>query len=172
VVDDPAVSPGCNLIASSYLGFHHSAAFGGLNRVTPLSLKAKSIDESASSFNGFQKSQSLDMKKIEAIIKPFKLEEVREALIDIGVEGVTVSEVKMLGRHPDHTAIAHCGEYFSEFLPKLKFEIVVADNRVRRTIRAIVGKARTGRIKDGRVFVVPIQEAIRIRTGERGETVL
>ncbi len=150
MVDDPAVSPGCNLIASSYLDFHHSAAFGGLNRVTPLSLKAKSIDESASSFNGFQKSQSLDMKKIEAIIKPFKLEEVREALIDIGVEGVTVSEVKMLGRHPDHTAIAHGGEYFSEFLPKLKFEIVVADNRVRRTIRAIVGKARTGRINDGR----------------------
>ena len=82
MVDDPAVSPGCNLIASSYLDFHHSAAFGGLNRVTPLSLKAKSIDESASSFNGFQKSQSLDMKKIEAIIKPFKLEEVREALIN------------------------------------------------------------------------------------------
>ena len=112
------------------------------------------------------------MKKIEAIIKPFKLEEVREALIEIGVEGVTVSEVKMLGRHPDHTAIARGGKYFSEFLPKLKFEIVVADNRVRRTIRAIVGKARTGRINDGRVFVVPIQEAIRIRTGERGETVL
>ena len=112
------------------------------------------------------------MKKIEAIIKPFKLEEVREALIDIGVEGVTVSEVKMLGRHPDHAAIAHGAEYFSEFLPNLKFEIVVADNRVRRTIRAIVGKARTGRINDGRVFVVPIQEAIRIRTGERGETVL
>jgi nitrogen regulatory protein P-II 1 len=140
--------------------------------VTPLSLTAKSIDESASSFNGSQKSQSLDMKKIEAIIKPFKLEEVREALIDIGVEGVTVSEVKMLGRHPDHAAIGHGAEYFSEFLPKLKFEIVVADNRVRRTIRAIVGKARTGRINDGRVFVVPIQEAIRIRTGERGETVL
>lgn len=110
-----------------------------------------------------------DMKKIEAIIKPFKLDEVREALIEIGVEGVTVSEVKMLGRHADHadhTAISRTCEYFSEFLPKLKFEIVVADNRVRSTIRAILNKARTGRINDGRVFVVPIQEAIRIRTGE------
>jgi len=110
-----------------------------------------------------------DMKKIEAIIKPFKLGDVREALIEIGVEGVTVSEVKMLGRQADHTAISRGDEYHSEFLPKLKFEIVVADSRVRRTIRAIVGKARTGRINDGRVFVVPIQEAIRIRTGERGE---
>ena len=109
------------------------------------------------------------MKKIEAIIKPFKLDEVREALIEIGVEGVTVSEVKMLGRHADHTAASRGGEHFSEFMPKLKFEIVVADNRVRRTIRAVVVKARTGRINDGRVFVVPIQKAIRIRTGERGE---
>jgi nitrogen regulatory protein P-II 1 len=109
------------------------------------------------------------MKKIEAIIKPFKLGDVREALIEIGVEGVTVSEVKMLGRHADHTGMSRSGEYVSEFLPKLKFEIVVADNRVNRTIRAIVGKARTGRINDGKVFVVPIQQAIRIRTGERGE---
>jgi nitrogen regulatory protein P-II 1 len=109
------------------------------------------------------------MKKIEAIIKTFRMEEVREALIEIGVEGVTVSEVKMLGRRDDHTSIARGGEYFSDFLPKLKFEIVVADNRVRRTVQAIVRKARTGRINDGRVFVVPIQQAIRIRTGERGE---
>jgi nitrogen regulatory protein P-II 1 len=94
------------------------------------------------------------MKKIEAIIKPFKLDNVREALIEIGVEGgSTVSEVKVLGRHAEHTATSSGGEYFSEFLPKLKFEIVVADSRVRRTIRAIVGKARTGRINDGRVFV-------------------
>jgi nitrogen regulatory protein P-II 1 len=110
------------------------------------------------------------MKKIEAIIKPFKMEQVREALIEIGVEGVTVSEVKMSGRHADHTSISRGGEYFSDFLPKLKFEIVVADSRVRRTVQAIVGKARTGRINDGRVFVVPIQEAIRIRTGQRGES--
>jgi nitrogen regulatory protein P-II 1 len=90
-------------------------------------------------------------------------------LIEIGVEGVAVSEVKVLGRHMDHTAISSGGEYSSEFLPKLKFEIVVADSRVRRTNRAIVDKARTGRINDGRIFVFPIQEAIRIRTGERGE---
>jgi nitrogen regulatory protein P-II 1 len=109
------------------------------------------------------------MKKIEAIIKPFKLGDVREALIEIGVEGVTVSEVKMLGRHVDHTGMSRSGEYISEFLPKLKFEVVVADNRVNRTIRAIVGNARTGRINDGKVFVVPVQQAIRIRTGERGE---
>jgi len=111
----------------------------------------------------------LGMKKIEAIIKPFRMDQVREALIEIGVEGVTVSEVKMLGRRVDHTSMSRGGEYFSDFLPKLKFEIVVADNRVRRTVQAIVGKARTGKINDGRVFVVPIQQAIRIRTGERGE---
>ena len=112
------------------------------------------------------------MKKIEAIIKPFKLEDVREALVDIGVEGVTVSEVKMLGRHAVHVARADAGEYYIELMPKLKFEVVVPDSRVRRTIRAIVGKARTGRINDGKVFVVSIQEAIRIRTGERGEEAL
>ena len=112
---------------------------------------------------------SSNMKKIEAIIKPFKLDDVREALIDIGVEGVTVSEVKMLGRHAVHAGISGGGEYYSELMPKLKFEVVVPDSRVRRTIRAIVGKARTGRINDGKVFVVSIQEAIRIRTGEHGE---
>ena len=91
-------------------------------------------------------------------------------MIEIGVEGVTVSEAKMLGRLVDHTSTSRPGEYFSDFLPKLKFEIVVADSRVLRTVQAIVGKARTGRINDGRVFVVPILEAIRIRTGERGES--
>jgi nitrogen regulatory protein P-II 1 len=112
------------------------------------------------------------MKKIEAIIKPFKLEEVREALIEIGIEGVTVSEIKMLGRHTHHGEISPGRESMSEFLPKLKFEIVVADSRVNRTVRAIIGKARTGRVNDGKVFVVPIQQAIRIRTGERGDTAL
>jgi nitrogen regulatory protein P-II 1 len=109
------------------------------------------------------------MKKIEAIVKPFRLDNIREALIDIGVEGVTVSEVKMLGRHTVHGATTRGDECYSEFLPKLKFEVVVPDNLVRRTIRVIVNKARTGRINDGKVFVVSIQEAIRIRTGERGE---
>ena len=121
--------------------------------------------------SGFMRLVNLfgDMKKIEAIIKPFRLDEVREALVEMGIEGVTVSEVKLFGRHAAHTAPSDGHEYFSEFLPKLKFEIVVADNRVDRTIRAIVSKARTGRINDGKVFVVPIQEAIRIRTGARGE---
>ena len=88
----------------------------------------------------------------------------------MGVEGVTVSEVKMLGRRVSHTDISRGGEYASDFLPKLKFEIVVSDNRVRRTVETIVSKARTGKIGDGKVFVVPIQEVIRIRTEERGES--
>jgi nitrogen regulatory protein P-II 1 len=109
------------------------------------------------------------MKKIEAFIKPFKLDEVRAALIDIGVDGVTVSEVKMLGRHAVHSGRSDGGEYYSELMPKLKFEIVVPDSQVRRTVRAIVSKARTGRINDGKVFVVQVHDAIRIRTGQRGE---
>jgi nitrogen regulatory protein P-II 1 len=149
--------------------FRDGAKSGGRERRVLWALERKTIDERALSLNGFRGSQPLVMKKIEAIIKPFKLDDVREALVEIGVEGVTVTEVKMLRRPADHAAIGHGGEQFSEFLPKLKFEIVVADNRVRRTIRTIVSKARTGRINDGRVFVVPIQEAIRIRTGERGE---
>jgi nitrogen regulatory protein P-II 1 len=110
------------------------------------------------------------MKKIEAIIRPFKMEDVREALIEMGVEGVTVSEVKMAGRQSGHTDISRGGEYTADFLPKLKFEIVVVDSRVRRTVETIVLKARTGKICDGKVFVVPVQEVIRIRTGERGES--
>jgi nitrogen regulatory protein P-II 1 len=116
--------------------------------------KRKSIDERGVVVERWLKSEPSNMKKIEAIIKPSKLDDVREALIDIGGEGVTVSEVKMLGRQADHTAVSRGDEYYNEFLPKLKFDIVVADSRVRRTIRAIVGKARTGRINDGRVFVV------------------
>ena len=112
------------------------------------------------------------MKKIEAIIKPFKMEQVKDALIEIGVDGVTISEVKMLGRHAKHSGTSPEDVYVSDFLPKLKFEIVVSDNRVRSTIRAIVAKARTGRLGDGKVFVVPIQQAIRIRTGQRGEAAI
>jgi nitrogen regulatory protein P-II 1 len=112
------------------------------------------------------------MKKIEAIIKPFKMEQVKDALIEIGVDGVTISEVKMLGRHAEHPGTSPEDVYVSDFLPKLKVEIVVSDNRVRPTIQAIIGKARTGRLGDGKVFVVPIQQATRIRTGERGESVL
>ena len=110
------------------------------------------------------------MKKIEAIIKPFKMEDVRDALIESGIDGVTVSQVKMLGRRDAHTDTSGGSEYVIDFLPKLKLEIVVADNRLQKTIETILRKARTGRFGDGKVFVVTIQEVIRIRTGERGES--
>ena len=109
------------------------------------------------------------MKKIEAIIKPFKMEDVKEALTEIGVEGMTVSEVKGFGRQKGHTEIYRGSEYTVDFLPKVKFEIVVPDDRVQKAVEAIVEAARTGKIGDGKVFVVPIEEAIRIRTEERGE---
>ena len=109
------------------------------------------------------------MKKIEAIIKPFKMEDVKEALTEIGVEGMTVSEVKGFGRQKGHTEIYRGSEYTVDFLPKVKFEIVVPDDRVRKAVEVIVEAARTGKIGDGKVFVVAIEEAIRIRTEERGE---
>jgi nitrogen regulatory protein P-II 1 len=109
------------------------------------------------------------MKKIEAIIKPFKMEDVKEALTEIGVEGMTVSEVKGFGRQKGHTEIYRGSEYTVDFLPKVKFEIVLPDDRVQRAVDAIVQAAKTGKIGDGKVFVVPIEDAIRIRTDERGE---
>ena len=109
------------------------------------------------------------MKKIEAIVKPFKMEDVKEALTEIGIEGMTVSEVKGFGRQKGHTEIYRGSEYTVDFLPKVKFEIVVADDRVQRTVETIVQTARTGKIGDGKVFVISIEEAIRIRTEERGE---
>lgn len=112
------------------------------------------------------------MKKIEAIIKPFKLEDVKEALSEIGIEGMTVSEVKGFGRQKGHTEIYRGSEYTVDFLPKVKFEIVVADDRVARAVQAIVSSARTGKIGDGKVFVLPIEEAIRIRTEERDEAAI
>ena len=110
------------------------------------------------------------MKKIEAIIKPFKMEDVKEALSEIGIEGMTVSEVKGFGRQKGHTEIYRGSEYTVDFLPKVKFEIVLADERVQRAIDAIVQSAKTGKIGDGKVFVLPIEDAIRIRTEERGES--
>ena len=110
------------------------------------------------------------MKKIEAIIKPFKMEDVKEALSEIGIEGMTVSEVKGFGRQKGHTEIYRGSEYTVDFLPKVKFEIVLADERVQRAIEAIVQSAKTGKIGDGKVFVTPIEDAIRIRTEERGES--
>ncbi|HEY2122544.1 MAG TPA: P-II family nitrogen regulator [Chthoniobacterales bacterium] len=112
------------------------------------------------------------MKKIEAIVKPFKMEDVKEALTEIGIEGMTVSEVKGFGRQKGHTEIYRGSEYTVDFLPKVKFEIVVADERVQKAVQTIVEAARTGKIGDGKVFVVSIEEAVRIRTEERGESAI
>lgn len=112
------------------------------------------------------------MKKIEAIIKPFKMEDVKEALAEIGVEGMTVTEVKGFGRQKGHTEIYRGSEYTVDFLPKVKFEIVLSDERVQKAVDVIVQGAKTGKIGDGKVFVIPVEEAIRIRTEERGESAI
>ncbi len=109
------------------------------------------------------------MKKIEAIIKPFKLEEVKDALSEIGIEGMTVSEVKGFGRQKGHTEIYRGSEYTVDFLPKIKVELVVADSQAENAISAIVKAAKTGKIGDGKIFVTTVAEAIRIRTEEKGE---
>ena len=109
------------------------------------------------------------MKKIEAIVKPFKLEEVKDALAEIGLEGMTVSEVKGFGRQKGHTEIYRGSEYTVDFLPKIKLEIVLADSRVDAAVKAIVGAAKTGKIGDGKIFLFDVHEAIRIRTEESGE---
>ena len=109
------------------------------------------------------------MKKIEAIIKPFKLEEVKEALADLGIEGMTVSEVKGFGRQKGHTEIYRGSEYTVDFLPKIKIEVVLSDSALDSALAAIVKSAKTGKIGDGKVFVSAVEEAIRIRTDETGE---
>ena len=109
------------------------------------------------------------MKKIEAIIKPFKLEEVKDALGEIGVEGMTVSEVKGFGRQKGHTEIYRGSEYTVDFLPKIKIEVVIGDDQLQAAVEAIIKAAKTGKIGDGKVFVSTIDEAIRIRTEEKGE---
>ena len=109
------------------------------------------------------------MKKIEAIIKPFKLEEVKDALGEIGIEGMTVTEVKGFGRQKGHTEIYRGSEYTVDFLPKIKLELVIADAQADAAVSAIVKSAKTGKIGDGKVFVTTIEEAVRIRTDERGE---
>ena len=108
------------------------------------------------------------MKQITAVIKPFKLEEVREALAEVGVTGLTVTEVKGFGRQKGHTELYRGAEYVVDFLPKVKIEAAVADDLVDRTIEAIEGAARTGKIGDGKIFVAPLEQVIRIRTGETG----
>ncbi|SRR6267378_1684090 len=109
------------------------------------------------------------MKKIEAIIKPFKLEEVKDALGEISIEGMTVSEVKGFGRQKGHTEIYRGSEYTVDFLPKIKMEIVLSDNRIDAAVAAIIKAAKTGKIGDGKVFILPVDEAIRIRTEEKGD---
>ena len=109
------------------------------------------------------------MKKIEAIIKPFKLDEVKEALSAVGVQGITVTEVKGFGRQRGHTELYRGAEYVVDFLPKVKLEIIVKDDQVESVLEAITAAAKTGRIGDGKIFVLPIEEAVRIRTDERGE---
>ncbi|MBU0723593.1 MAG: P-II family nitrogen regulator [Alphaproteobacteria bacterium] len=108
------------------------------------------------------------MKKIEAIIKPFKLDEVKEALHEVGIQGITVTEAKGFGRQKGHTELYRGAEYVVDFLPKVKIEIVMEDSMVERALEAIQQAAQTGRIGDGKIFVSTIDEAIRIRTGERG----
>jgi len=108
------------------------------------------------------------MRKIEAIIKPFKLDEVKEALHAIGIQGMTVTEVKGFGRQKGHTELYRGAEYVVDFLPKIKIEIAIGDDLVDKAVAAIVAAANTGRIGDGKIFVLPVEEVIRIRTGERG----
>ena len=112
------------------------------------------------------------MKKIEAIIKPFKLDEVKEALHEIGVSGITVTEAKGFGRQKGPTELYRGAEYVVDFLPKVKLEVVVGDALVERVVEAVAAAAQTGRIGDGKIFVIPIESAIRIRTGERNEDAL
>ncbi len=108
------------------------------------------------------------MRKIEAIIKPFKLDEVKEALHGIGIQGMTITEVKGFGRQKGHTELYRGAEYVVDFLPKIKLEVAVSDEAADKVVQAIVEAANTGRIGDGKIFVLPMEEAIRIRTGERG----
>ncbi|MEE9272132.1 MAG: P-II family nitrogen regulator [Robiginitomaculum sp.] len=112
------------------------------------------------------------MKKIEAIIKPFKLDEVKDALQDIGIMGMTVTEAKGFGRQKGHTELYRGAEYTVDFLPKIKIEIVISDDQLENTVEIIQKTTATGKIGDGKIFVVPIDHAIRIRTGETGETAL
>ncbi|NPA52137.1 MAG: P-II family nitrogen regulator [Aquificae bacterium] len=108
------------------------------------------------------------MKKIEAIIKPFKLDEVKDALMDVGVYGMTVTETRGFGRQKGHTELYRGAEYVIDFLPKLKIEVVVSDDLVEKVVEAITNAARTGKIGDGKIFIIPVEDVIRIRTGERG----
>jgi nitrogen regulatory protein P-II 1 len=129
--------------------------------------RAASQVDCAPTFQGSRR-----MKKLEAIIKPFKLDEVKEALADVGVLGLTVTEVKGFGRQKGHTELYRGAEYVVDFLPKVKIEVVLADEMVAKALEAIERAAKTGRIGDGKIFVSTVEEVVRIRTGERGEQAL
>ena len=109
------------------------------------------------------------MKKIEAIIKPYKLDDVKEALNDMGIKGMTISEVKGYGRQKGHKEIYRGAEYIVDFIPKVKMEIIVESSQVDEVVEKIIGAAKTGKIGDGKIFVLPVEEVIRVRTGEKGE---
>jgi nitrogen regulatory protein P-II 1 len=132
---------------------------------TPTGTPCGAIAAAGTQAGGRQKGR---MKKIEAIIKPFKLDEVKDALHEVGLTGITVTEAKGFGRQKGHTELYRGAEYVVDFLPKVKIEIVLDDALVERAIEAIQRAAHTGRIGDGKIFVTPVEEAIRIRTGERG----
>jgi len=112
------------------------------------------------------------MRKVEAVIKPFKLDEVKEALNEIGIQGITVSEVKGFGRQKGHTELYRGAEYVVDFIPKIKMEIIVSDEMASKVVEVIAESARTGRIGDGKIFVTTVDEVVRIRTGERGDDAL
>lgn len=112
------------------------------------------------------------MRKIEAIIKPFKLDDVRESLSEVGVSGLTVTEVKGFGRQKGHTELYRGAEYVVDFLPKVKIELIVSDNQLDQCVEAIVSAARTGKIGDGKIFISPVEQVIRIRTSEQGESAI
>jgi len=124
----------------------------------------------ASDARAYAASQQTEaqVKKVEAVIKPFKLDEVKEALHEVGVSGITVTEAKGFGRQKGHTELYRGAEYVVDFLPKVKLEVVVEDNLAERVVEAIAASARTGRIGDGKIFVSTVEEVVRIRTGERG----
>jgi nitrogen regulatory protein P-II 1 len=113
-------------------------------------------------------NQEAELKKLEAIIKPFKLDEVKEALHEVGIQGITITEAKGFGRQKGHTELYRGAEYVVDFLPKVKIEVIIEDNLVEASVEAILGAAATGRIGDGKIFISPIEDVIRIRTGERG----
>jgi len=122
-------------------------------------------------FKGFTRTGH-GMKKIDAIIKPFKLDQVKEALHEIGIQGITITEVKGVGRQKGHTELYRGAEYVVDFLPKVKLEIVVPDDRVEQVVETVMKSAHTGRIGDGKIFVLPVDEVIRIRTGDKGADAL